>query len=136
MDNQSYELNFSATSRSEKSDVESYINLPLVPHYEDSEFDILENWKGDEKCNLPYWKTQSVSYPVLSRMARDILAIPITSIASESSFNMEDRILNKLRAKLLPKNVEIFVTTRNWLFGFEPKERDDEYLTVVNDSAL
>ncbi|KAL2893841.1 putative AC9 transposase [Bienertia sinuspersici] len=61
-------------------------------------------------------------------MVRDILTIPITSVASKSAFGAGGRILNKLRSSLLPKNVEILVMTRSWLFGFEPEENDDEVL--------
>ncbi|KAL4312050.1 hypothetical protein GQ457_01G004470 [Hibiscus cannabinus] len=121
---QNFDANL-AVSRSGKSDVDSYMNLPLLPRIDDAQFDILD-----------YWKSQFVSFPVLSQMARDVLAIPITYVASESSFSMGGRILNKLRAKLLPKNVEIFVTTRNWLYGFEPEETDEDYLSVVKDSHV
>ncbi|KAL2922050.1 putative AC9 transposase [Bienertia sinuspersici] len=68
-------------------------------------------------------------------MARDILAIPITLVASESAFSAGGRILNKLRSSLLPKNVEIFVTTRSWLFGFEPEENDEEVLSVAREAT-
>ncbi|KAL2929898.1 putative AC transposase [Bienertia sinuspersici] len=64
----------SCSSRTAKSDVDSYLNLPFVVDHDG--FDILE-----------YWKAQSVSYPTLALMARDILAIPITSVASESAFS-------------------------------------------------
>ncbi|KAL2927964.1 putative AC transposase [Bienertia sinuspersici] len=90
----------SCSSRTVKSDVDSYLNLPFVVDHDG--FDILE-----------YWKAQSVTYPTLPLMARDILAIPITSVASESAFSAGGRILNKLRYSLLPKNVEILVTTRS-----------------------
>ncbi|KAE8667737.1 hypothetical protein F3Y22_tig00112383pilonHSYRG00541 [Hibiscus syriacus] len=73
-----------AASRSGRSDVDSYISLPIVPHTGETEFDILD-----------YWKNQSISYPVLSHMTRDILAIPITSVASESSFSMGGCLLNR-----------------------------------------
>ena len=32
---------------------------------------------------LNWWKDNSLRFPVLSRMARDILAIPISTVASE-----------------------------------------------------
>ncbi|KAL2901420.1 LINE-1 reverse transcriptase-like protein [Bienertia sinuspersici] len=60
-----------------KCDVDSYLNLPFVVDHDG--FDILE-----------YWKAQSVSYPTLALMARDILAIPITFVASESAFSAGD----------------------------------------------
>ncbi|KAG6406250.1 hypothetical protein SASPL_133849 [Salvia splendens] len=37
---------------------------------------------------LMWWKTYGISYPILSEMAKDILAIPISSVASESAFSM------------------------------------------------
>ncbi|KAL2934813.1 putative AC9 transposase [Bienertia sinuspersici] len=66
-------------------------------------------------------------------MARDILAIPITSVAFESSFSVGGRILNKVRSVLLPKNVEILMTTRNWLFGFGTEENDEEILSIIEE---
>ncbi|KAK8595269.1 hypothetical protein V6N13_123149 [Hibiscus sabdariffa] len=93
---QNFDANLAA-SRSGKSDVDSYMNLPLLPRIEDTQFDVLD-----------YWKSQTHG----------------------------GRILNKLRAKLLPKNVEIFVTTRNWLYGFESEEKDENYLSVVKDSPI
>ncbi|KAL2934091.1 putative AC transposase [Bienertia sinuspersici] len=113
----------SCSSRTAKSDVDSYLNLPFVVDHDG--FNILE-----------YWKAQSMSYPTLALMARDILAIPITSVASESAFSAGGRILNKLRSSLLPKNVEILVTKRSWLFGFEAEENDEEVLSVARETII
>ncbi|KAL2922328.1 putative AC transposase, partial [Bienertia sinuspersici] len=112
----------SCSSRTAKSDVDSHLNLPFVVDHDG--FDILE-----------YWKAQSVSYPTLALMARDILAISITSVTSESAVSAGGRILNKLRSSLLPKNVEILVTTRSWLFGFEAEENDEEVLSVAREAT-
>ncbi|KAL2897664.1 Zinc finger BED domain-containing protein RICESLEEPER 2 [Bienertia sinuspersici] len=78
------------------SKLDNYLNASLVAN-EDG-FDVLK-----------YWQSQKSIYPVLSRMAKDILAIPITSVASESSFSMGGRVLTKFRTSLLPKNVEAFL---------------------------
>ena len=97
------------------SEIDSYMNLPLRPRVPNENFDILN-----------YWKEQLVSFPILARMARDILAIPITSVASESSFSMGGRILNKWRNCLSAPHVEVLITSKNWLDGYDEEEEEAE----------
>ncbi|KAL2901753.1 putative AC9 transposase [Bienertia sinuspersici] len=59
----------------------------------------------------------------MSRITKDVLAIPINSAAAESSFNMGDRVLTKYRSSLRTNIVEAFVTIQNWLFLYL---KDDE----------
>lgn len=103
------------------SEINAYFDAPLVSFVSDVDnFDVLS-----------YWRDHMVQFPICARMARDILAIPITSVASESSFSMGGRILTKYRSRLLPKNVEALVTCQNWLSGYSPIE--DEGTLDVGD---
>ncbi|KAJ3670140.1 hypothetical protein LUZ60_010464 [Juncus effusus] len=71
---------------------------------EDENFDILTWWK----CNAP-------KYPVLGRMARDILSIHVSTVASEAAFSTGGRILNEYRSRLKPEVVEALACTQDWL---------------------
>ncbi|XP_039145917.1 zinc finger BED domain-containing protein RICESLEEPER 2-like [Dioscorea cayenensis subsp. rotundata] len=48
---------------------------------------------------LEWWKANTLKYRVLSKMARDVLAIPITTVASESTFSAGERKKNKKEKK-------------------------------------
>lgn len=58
---------------------------------------------------LSWWKINSPRFPILAEMARDVLAIPISSVASESAFSTGGRILDSFRSSLTPKLVQTLV---------------------------
>ncbi|XP_031097181.1 zinc finger BED domain-containing protein RICESLEEPER 2-like [Ipomoea triloba] len=54
-------------------------------------------------------------FPILSKLARDVLAIPISTVASESAFSTSGRVLDPFKSSLTPKIVEALVCTQDWL---------------------
>jgi hypothetical protein len=86
-----------------------------------SNFDIL-NW----------WKVNSTKFLILSKIAWDVLAIPVTTVASESASSIGGRVLDPFRSSLAPKTVEALVCTQNWLRS-SPVSLRKSYLSKVDD---
>jgi hypothetical protein len=55
--------------------------------------------------------------PEVAAMARDVLSIPISTIASESTFSIGGCVIDQYRSSLKPDIVETLVCTRDWLYG-------------------
>ena len=90
------------TSSSAKSELEKYLA-------EDTE-------DGDAKLDiLAWWKLNAHRYPVLAHLARDVLAIPISTVASESAFSTSGRILDDFRTSLTPFMLEALICSQDWL---------------------
>ncbi|XP_070022225.1 zinc finger BED domain-containing protein DAYSLEEPER-like [Nicotiana sylvestris] len=69
-----------------------------------------------EKFNiLGWWKLNSPRFPTLAEMARDVLAISISSVASGSTFSTDGRILDPFRSSLTPRLVQALVCVQDWL---------------------
>lgn len=91
---------------SQKSQLEMYLDEPRS--------DITEDLNV-----LSFWKAHQYRYPELASMARDILSIPVSTVASESAFSNGGRVLDQYRSSLTHENVEALICTKDWLFGIK-----------------
>ncbi|CAL5350100.1 unnamed protein product [Camellia sinensis] len=57
---------------------------------------------------------------VKSKVARDVLALPVSTVASESAFSTRGRILDPFRSSLSPMMVEALICAQNWLESIVP----------------
>ncbi|KAK9986183.1 hypothetical protein SO802_031134 [Lithocarpus litseifolius] len=87
-----------------KLELDHYLADDLMPRTVD--FDI-----------LAWWKSNGPKYPTLQRIARDILAIPMSTVASESSISTSGRLLSPHCSKLHQKTVEALICVQNWLWA-------------------
>ncbi|XP_020401589.1 zinc finger BED domain-containing protein RICESLEEPER 1 [Zea mays] len=93
-----------------KSELDQYLEEALVPRI--LEFDIL-NW----------WKLNAVRYPTLSRMARDVLAIPVSTVGRGSSVfaaGTEAKMLDDYQSSLHPETLEALFCAKDWLRHSSP----------------
>ncbi|KAJ9539052.1 hypothetical protein OSB04_031785 [Centaurea solstitialis] len=64
---------------------------------------------------LEWWKIHKLKYRVLSQMAMDVLAIPISTVASESTFSAGGRVIDPYRSLLGADTVQMFICGRDWI---------------------
>ncbi|KAG2672853.1 hypothetical protein I3760_13G060900 [Carya illinoinensis] len=94
------------TIRPVKSDLDVYLEEGVYICSEDSDlhFDALE-----------WWKVNDLKYRILSKMARDILSIPITTVVSESTFSTGGRVIDPYRASMSVETVEMLLCGADWV---------------------
>ncbi|CAN1300096.1 Putative AC9 transposase [Linum perenne] len=83
------------------------------------EFDILTWWKV----------VGAYKYPIMYEIAKDILAIPVSSVASESAFSNGGRVMDDFTSSLLPEIVEALICLKDWLGN-----RDENEIAALNIS--
>jgi len=90
-----------------RSQLDTYLDEPTLDFDYSEQMDVLD-----------WWKNNSQRFSDLALIARDLLSILITTVASESAFNIGSRILNKYRNRVFPENVEAIICTSSWKHGF------------------
>ena len=56
---------------------------------------------------MMFWKTNRYTYPILSAMARDFLAIQASSVPSERAFSSGGNLVSKRRCSMTGKTIEM-----------------------------
>lgn len=86
----------------EKSQLDLYLEEPS--HDLNIEIDVLE-----------YWTLCSLRYPELSRMARDVLTIPVSTVASDSAFDIGPQVISADLSSLKSKMIQALVCLQDWI---------------------
>ncbi|KAF3780232.1 Zinc finger BED domain-containing protein DAYSLEEPER [Nymphaea thermarum] len=98
----------------------AYVNFvsPVVVHTDLDKYllDPMEEISHTVDFNiLSWWKTNESKYKILARMTRDVLAIPVSTVASESAFSTSKKIINDYRCSTTLENVESLICTQSWI---------------------
>ncbi|XP_073152759.1 zinc finger BED domain-containing protein RICESLEEPER 2-like [Henckelia pumila] len=107
-----------------KSELEVYFEEGVVFCEDDDEFDALS-----------WWKLNNLKFRILSRMACEVLSIPVTSVASESAFSAGGRVIDTYRANLGVETVQMLLCAEDWLrarYQIKRKEKENSGLKEIH----
>ncbi|KAJ0695244.1 putative HAT dimerization domain, ribonuclease H-like superfamily [Helianthus annuus] len=76
---------------------------------------------------LVWWKANKIKFPILSEIAKHVLGMPISTVASESAFSTSGRVIDRYRSSLTPKTAEGLICAQDWLRS-TPTDLQDLYV--------
>uniref|UniRef100_A0A7N0VK88 HAT C-terminal dimerisation domain-containing protein n=1 Tax=Kalanchoe fedtschenkoi TaxID=63787 RepID=A0A7N0VK88_KALFE len=83
-------------TREMKTEMQIYLEEPLL------------TLDSNAKCEiLDWWKFNVCRYPMLSKIAHDVLAVPVTIVASEAAFSMGERVCHLSLALLMKERFNL-----------------------------
>lgn len=82
-------------------ELDSYLEDDILD--ENENFDILQFWKVN------------MIYQTLRKFAMDVLAIPVSTVASESAFRIGGKVVSPHRSRLHAKTVEALMCLQHWM---------------------
>ncbi|KAH9698512.1 putative AC transposase [Citrus sinensis] len=62
---------------------------------------------------LLWWRVNGSRYLILEKIARDVLVVPVSTVASEFAFSIERHIIDEYRSSLTPAMVDALICTEN-----------------------
>ena len=74
-----------------------------------------KNFLGTEYDVLSWWKLNCQKYPILAEMSKDVLAMQVSSVASESAFSTSGRLIDPFRSCLTHYMIEVLMCTEQWM---------------------
>lgn len=112
-----------------KSEVDAYLEEGVyIPDGSNNSF-----------CALEWWRNNSLKYKIMSKMAADILAIPISTVASESTFSAGGRVIDEFRSKLNGESIESLICGGDCLrhkYGLHRKSKVQLIFSYINSIFL
>ena len=73
-----------------------------------------------------YWKAKQYDFLIISRIAKDFLAIPATSAPLECVFNIGSDVVTKKRNRLTGNSVQMIMCLKDWGIITDKDVDDDD----------
>ncbi|KAH1243374.1 Zinc finger BED domain-containing protein RICESLEEPER 1 [Glycine max] len=86
--------------------------------------------KNDSFSALEWWRNNNMKYKVLPKMAADILAISISTVTSEFTFSVGDRVIDEYRSRLNEESIGTLICGGDLLhhkYSFKKKPKVGTY---------
>lgn len=87
-----------------KTDMDEFLSEGVFPREKEKSFNVWD-----------WWKSNTTKYPLLSKMARDVLAISISAVTADSIFCLGGRVLDAYRSSLDSETVQALICMQDWL---------------------
>ncbi|KAM3268108.1 hypothetical protein P3S67_031658 [Capsicum chacoense] len=110
------------TNSDDKSDLDKYLKDDVEKI---KDFNIL-NW----------WKASSERYPIVSRIARYVLVIPTSTVASESFFSTGGRVFDCYRSSLSVNSAEALSCGQQWLRSTSKECKIEDLLEEIQNLEI
>ena len=94
---------------SSRCNLSKYLDTDYCSHISPNEvknFDIMK-----------WWKSHEFSFPVLSKMTRDLLTPPVSIVASKYAFSIAENIIGDRRTTLAVEMLEALICLKDWEDG-------------------
>ena len=105
-----FSFDVSSTS-SARSELENYLETNFAAF-------IFNEQGGGHDLNkfdiLSFWRSRTRALPVLSRIARDILTISVSTVGSEQVFSCSGRLLDERRIRLSDDILDAVMRVKDW----------------------
>lgn len=93
---------------------------------------------------LKWWAKRSTIFPVVSTIAKELLAVPASTVSVEQAFSVGGYILDKRRSNLLPENLEAQSLMNDWVKAdlrqqepnFNDHEDSDYYESTSSNESV
>ena len=84
----------------QRNEIDEYLVIPIEP-------------KNIDPCE--WWKNHKSQYPILTKIARDYICIPSTSVPSEQAFSKSGELISKKRNRLGDSAIEACMCLNSWI---------------------
>ena len=103
-----------------------------LDHY--LEDDVLPKTIGFDVLN--WWKANEPRYQTLQAIARDILAIHVSTFAFELAFSTSERLVSPHCSRLHPNTLETLMYAQSWFWSAEMKDFISFNLHIISSLLL